>query len=108
MPIDLNNLPSYDQLPVKEGAPKRSAWGLFGDDDQLGCLNLITPAKTAEAAKLVHKGAVFSPNLRLDRPSPPMYGRKPLVHHLLEEGGGIRSDHRRKKRAGEITWPNGT
>ena len=52
MAIDLNNLPSYDQLPVKEGAPKRSAWGLFGDEDQLGCLNLITPEKTAEAVDL--------------------------------------------------------
>ena len=92
MAIDLNNLPSYDRLPVKEGAPKRSAWGLFGDEDQLGCLNLITPEKTAEAAKLVRKGAVFPLNLRLDQPSPPMYGRKPLVHHLLEEGGGVARD----------------
>jgi kynurenine formamidase len=92
MAIDLNNLPSYDQLPVKEGAPKGSAWGLFGDDDQLGCLNLITPEKSAAAAKLVRKGAVFSLNLRLDEPSPPMYGRKPVVHHLLEEGGGVARD----------------
>ena len=45
MTIDLSKLPSYDQLPVKEGAPKGSAWGLFGDDDELGCLNLITPEK---------------------------------------------------------------
>ena len=52
MAIDLNNLPSYDRLPVKEGAPKGSAWGLFGDEDQLGCLNLITPEKTAEAVDL--------------------------------------------------------
>ena len=92
MAIDLNNLPSYDQLPVKAGAPKGSAWGLFGDDDQLGCLNLITAEKTAEAAGLVRKGAVFSLNLRLDRPSPPMYGRKPVEHHLLEEGGGVARD----------------
>ena len=92
MAIDLNNLPSYDQLPVKEDAPKGSAWGLFGDDDQLGCLNLITPEKTAEAAKLVRKGAVFSLNLRLDRPNPPMHGRGALKHHILEEGGGISRD----------------
>lgn len=92
MAIDLNDLPSYDQLPVKEGAPKGSAWGLFGDDDQLGCLNLITPEKVVEAAKLVGKGAVFPLNLRIDQPSPPMYGRGALKHHLLEIGGGVARD----------------
>lgn len=92
MPIDLNNLPPYDQLPVKDGAPKRSAWGLFGDDDQLGCLNLITEEKVLEAAKLVRRGAVFPLNLRIDRPSPAMYGRRDPEHHLLEIGGGIARD----------------
>ncbi len=92
MAIDLGNLPSYDQLPVREGAPKGSAWGLFGDDDQLGCLNLITPEKAVEAAKLVRKGAVFPLNLRVDQPSPPMYGRGAPQHHLLEEGGGVARD----------------
>lgn len=93
MTIDLNKLPAYDQLPVKEGAPKGSAWGLFGDDDQLGCLNLITPEKALEAAKLVSKGAVFPLNLRLDQPSPPMYGRGAHKHHLLEVGGVSRDDY---------------
>jgi kynurenine formamidase len=93
MTIDLNKLPAYDQLPVKDGAPKGSAWGLFGDDDQLGCLNLITPEKALEAAKLVRKGAVFPLNLRLDQPSPPMYGRGAPKHHLLEVGGVSRDDY---------------
>jgi len=94
MAIDLDKLPPYAQLPVKMGAPQRSAWGLFGDDDQLGCLNLITEEKTREAAKLVQRGAVFPLNLRLDEPSPPMYGRQPLKHTLIELGGGVaRDDH---------------
>ncbi len=93
MTIDLSKLPSYDQLPVKEGAPKGSAWGLFGDDDQLGCLNLITPEKVVEAAKLVRRGAVFPLNLRLDEPSPPLHGRRALEHHLLEIGGIARDDY---------------
>ncbi len=65
-------LPSYDELPVKEGAPPRSAWGLWGDDDELGCLNLLTPERVAAAAELVRKGAVFPLNLRIDRPDPPL------------------------------------
>ena len=37
-----------------------SNWGRWGDDDQLGALNLITPAKRVEAARLVETGQVVS------------------------------------------------
>ena len=37
-----------------------SNWGRWGDDDQLGALNLITPAKRVAAAKLVQTGQVVS------------------------------------------------
>jgi len=92
MPIERRDLPPYDRLPVKEGAPKGSAWGLFGDDDQVGCLNLITSEKVRAAAKLVRKGAVFALNLRLDLPKPPLFARRSPQHHLLETGGGIARD----------------
>lgn len=66
MPVDLDHLPSYDQLPVKQGAPAGSAWGLFGDDDEYGTWNLATPAKAIEAAGLVRKGATFPLNTPVD------------------------------------------
>lgn len=34
--------PTFDQLPLGQGDPKGSAWGLWGADDELGSLNLIT------------------------------------------------------------------
>ena len=37
-----------------------SNWGRWGDDDQLGALNLITPAKRVEAARLVQTGRTAS------------------------------------------------
>ncbi len=37
-----------------------SNWGRWGKDDQLGTLNLITPAKRREAAALVKDGVVVS------------------------------------------------
>ncbi len=37
-----------------------SNWGRWGDDDQLGALNLITEAKRVEAARLVRTGRVVS------------------------------------------------
>jgi len=75
MGYDAKNLPSYSELPVKAGAPAGSAWGLFGDDDQLGTLNLLTAERVVEAAKLVRKGAVFPMNLSIDQPDPPLFGR---------------------------------
>lgn len=86
------HLPSYSELPAKEGAPEGSAWGLFGDDDQLGCLNLLTPERVVAAAKLVRKGVVFPLNLRIDEPNPPLFGRGAPSVHLLEMGEGIARD----------------
>jgi kynurenine formamidase len=37
-----------------------SNWGRWGKDDQLGALNLITPAKRKQAAALVNEGVSFS------------------------------------------------
>ena len=37
-----------------------SNWGRWGDDDQLGALNLITPAKRIQAAGLVRHGTTVS------------------------------------------------
>jgi kynurenine formamidase len=37
-----------------------SNWGRWGKDDQLGCLNLITPAKRKQAAALVREGVTVS------------------------------------------------
>ena len=37
-----------------------SNWGRFGPHDQLGTLNLVTPAKRAAAARLVRSGRTVS------------------------------------------------
>jgi kynurenine formamidase len=90
--VRTEDLPSYDQLPVRKDAPPGSAWGVFGDDDQLGCLNLMTPERVAAAAGLVRKGAVFPLNLRIDRPDPPLFGRGAPRHHL-KAGPTSRDDY---------------
>ncbi len=59
-----NRIPKFAQLPVKPDAPPQSSWGVFGDDDQLGCLNFLTAQGVIAAAGLVKKGSVF----RLDAP----------------------------------------
>ena len=91
MTTEIRKLPGYPELPVKAGAPEGSAWGLFGDDDQLGCLNLLTPERVVAAAELVRKGAVFPLNLRIDEPNPPLFGRGAPSVHPAGDGRGHRA-----------------
>lgn len=58
-------VPSYAELPVRKSAPPGSSWGVFGDDDQLGTLNFITPERRAAASRLVKNGKVFALDLPL-------------------------------------------
>jgi kynurenine formamidase len=85
-------LPSYDDLPpAPEGG--RSGWGLFGAEDGVGLLNLITPERVARAARLVRKGAVFPLDAPLDAFSPPVsLTRGTPRHHLLHFPGAIGFD----------------
>ena len=59
-------LPPYRDLPIDPTRPPRSAWGVFGDDDQVGTINLLTPQRIRDAATLVRKGAVFSLNCSIE------------------------------------------
>lgn len=49
-------------------APPRSTWGEFGPDDQLGRMNLVTPAKVLQGLAEVHEGRTFCLSLPLDVP----------------------------------------
>jgi kynurenine formamidase len=80
MPQDL---PRYRDLPVAPGKPPGSAWGLFGDDDAVGLLNLLTPERVIAAARLVERGAHFPLNWELELPAPPLYGRGAVRHTLF-------------------------
>lgn len=83
-------LPSYDELPVRDGAPKGSSWGVWGDRDVFGCLNLLTPERAVGAAGLVRKGATFALNWDMGLPDPPLFGRPAFqhqVHWLANEVG---------------------
>ena len=74
-------LPRYDELPVRAGAPKGAAWGVFGDADQLGTINLMTPQCVIKAAAEIRTGRVFPLNLPINLPDPPLYGRGAVRHH---------------------------
>jgi kynurenine formamidase len=86
------NLPRYDELPIRPDLPPRSAWGVWGDDDQLGSINLLTPERALRATGLVARGEVFSLNWALEEPFPPFYERGALQHHIKELFPNIMDD----------------
>ena len=91
MVTDITKLPSFDQLPVRPGAPEGSAWGVFGDDDELGTWNLVTPQKTVEAASLVRKGVTFGLNAPIDAPARGLFWfRSPPRRTMFDCSGGMR------------------
>lgn len=77
---------------------KLSNWGRWGDDDELGTPNLITPEKTKRALGLVEEGVTVSLAREIlwesarDIPSPP-------VHFMLESGEGWASGEKVSYRA---------
>jgi kynurenine formamidase len=74
------NLPSYAELPVRPGAPKGAAWGVFGDEDEVGTINLLTPERVRAAARSIRRGKVFALNLPIDIPNPPLFTRGAHKH----------------------------
>jgi kynurenine formamidase len=85
-------LPSYDDLPIRPGLPPHSSWGLWGDDDRRGCLNLLTPERALAGIAAVRDGVPFSLNLDLATPSPPLFGRSTLRHEVLWIDDGLGHD----------------
>ena len=66
----IEQLPSFDDLPVEEGRPDNSSWGLWGDHDVFGALNLLTPERALHAACSIRTGRSFALNLDLTLPDP--------------------------------------
>jgi hypothetical protein len=77
-----SRLPSYDQLGKDGASPPGSSWSVYGRDDQLGSVGLLTPEAVLEGASLVKKGAVFSLNWALELPSPALFTRQLITHTI--------------------------
>src|ERR1700674_4438734 len=52
--------PQVTKEQFEQWKKELSNWGRWGKDDELGALNLITPAKRKQAAQLVKEGVTVS------------------------------------------------
>ncbi len=88
----MTDLPKFTELPAFERTGERHSWGLWGKDDQLGMVNLLTPERVVQAASLVRKGKVFNLEPSRSIPHPQRSKNEPYQHHIDVRRTG-RSDY---------------
>jgi len=90
-----DRVPSYDELLAGfGGAPPGASWKVFGDGDQVGTLNFLTPARVAHAATLARAGRVFSLDYPVNSFEPfPSGTRHAAEHHTFANNVFHRDDY---------------
>src|SRR4051812_11430325 len=76
--------------------PDGSTWGDWGEDDEWGRLNLLTPASVLRAAQEVCTGQTFSLSLPLDLPGGSVLNprrRPPRIEPTLSNDGAPRFNY---------------
>jgi len=83
IPWDPNStrFPTRHELPKIDGAPDQAAW-VWGSDDYIGRLNLLTPARVAAASKEIRTGEIVPVNLPLNVAETPAFNREPFRHEI--------------------------
>ncbi|KAJ6005155.1 hypothetical protein N7451_003099 [Penicillium sp. IBT 35674x] len=86
------NLPSYKDLPLDPTHPPHSCWGLWGEDDQLGCLNYLDEVCIREAAKEIQLGVSVGLSWGLNQMRFPPPFRMKLEHKITTLAPCINDD----------------
>ncbi|EKM56139.1 uncharacterized protein PHACADRAFT_196192 [Phanerochaete carnosa HHB-10118-sp] len=73
-------LPTFDELPHFHQYTG-CAWGVWGPDDELGTVNLLTEKVVAEALKEAKQGKMICLNLPVNYPGKPCFKRQPPIHN---------------------------
>ncbi|KAJ7268956.1 putative cyclase-domain-containing protein [Mycena rebaudengoi] len=86
-------IPGYDALPAFKNFPG-CAWDVWGAQDQLGTVNLLTEAVVRRAAsEEIKMGKTVSLNWPLNFPAKPMFGRKsPEINMMHRNPAGVVRD----------------
>lgn len=77
--------PAFDALPLQKDGPRGNAWGLFGDKDELGMLNLLNEETTLAAAKEIKHGIRVATDWPLNSLKKPCFGRLPFKQEILHK-----------------------
>lgn len=80
-PMSLH-IPPFDSLPLRKDGPRGNAWGLFGEQDEIGMLNRLTPENTTAAAREIVEGVRISTDWNLNSMATPCFGRSAFEHTI--------------------------
>lgn len=86
-----HGFPSYAELKARTSKNRGLAWGVFGENDQIGTLNHLTPGRVRNAALSIREGIRFNLNLSLTEFDPPIIAHRGVVKH---EVFGLNEFHR--------------
>ena len=81
-----NKIPTESE--VLEFFTTLSNWGRWGENDQLGTLNLVTPQKRVQAARLVQQGIAVGCARPISKDMAADAANPPPIHFMLESGEG--------------------
>ncbi|KAI7781843.1 hypothetical protein LA080_014333 [Diaporthe eres] len=86
---DQKTAPGFDDLPLREGDPPYSAWGLWGIDDNIGTLNWLSQEVVKNAATEIREGLRWE----LGKPVTPSFARhKDAFDHSIKPMGCVMDD----------------
>jgi len=78
---DCTKFPSRKDVPRREDAPEGAAW-VWGKNDYIGRINLLTPTRVAAASKEIRTGEIVPLNLPLNIPTVPAFLRETFQHEI--------------------------
>lgn len=87
--LNEHGIPPFESLPLREGDPIWSAWGLYGDKDELGTLNRLTDERVLAAARREILSGVRYASFSFLLPQPPLCSRTPFLSGCLSVIGII-------------------
>jgi kynurenine formamidase len=88
---DATSFPTRKNLPKIVGAPDEAAW-VWGKEDYIGRLNLLTPSRVKAAASEIRTGEMARLDLPLNVPEQPAFGRQKFEHKILTVREGVAYD----------------
>jgi kynurenine formamidase len=95
--------------PPRPGSPELSNWGVFGDDDEYGTLNYLTPEAVRRAVACVRDGRVYPLNLPVNLPSDrpigrPEHTKSAHIRNMQFDGIVVNDDHIVLATQGSTQW----
>ena len=86
-------IPKFSQLPLREGDPPYSAWGFYGEKDELGTLNRLSDELVVKSARQeIQSGVRISLNWPLSAQPKPSFGRQAFHQQITQKAPRIVND----------------